>query len=87
MSKDKQSGLAQVLQVFISSPSREMEVYRHQVIRAIEHVGMIHKSYNDPKGAGFTQGSGTIFDLNRNTIMSYDVFVGLYGFGGVWEPA
>jgi nucleotide-binding universal stress UspA family protein len=87
MSTNKQSGLAQVMQVFISSPSKEMEVYRRQAIRAIEQVGMIHKNYNDPKGADFTQGSGTIFDLNRRSIMSSDVFVGLYGFGPVWKPA
>lgn len=87
MSKGERSGLAQVMQAFISSPSREMETYRNQAIRAIQRVGMIHKSYNDPKGAGFTQGSGTIFDLNRRTILSSDVFVGLYGFGGVWKPA
>ena len=87
MSTNKRSGLVQVMQVFISSPSKEMEVYRRQAIRAVEQVGMIHKSYNDPKGVGFTQGSGTIFDLNRRTVMSSDVFLGLYGFGAVWKPA
>jgi hypothetical protein len=64
-----------------------MEVYRHQPIRAIERVGMIHKSFNDPKGAGFTQGPGTILDLNRSTIVDSDIFIGLYGFGSVWKPA
>lgn len=87
MSSSNDSGLAQVMQVFISSPSKEMALYRDQAIKAIRDVGMIHKNYNDPKGAGFTQGVKSIFQLNRDTIKHCDVFVGIYGFGGVWRPA
>jgi hypothetical protein len=87
MSGGYDSGLAQVMQVFISSPSKEMAAYRDEAIKAIRDVGMIHKNYNDSKGAGFTQGIKSIFELNRDTIMHCDVFVGIYGFGGVWRPA
>lgn len=87
MSNSNDSGLAQVMQVFISSPSKEMAAYRDQAINAIRDVGMIHKNYNDPKGAGFTQGAKSIFELNRDTVTHCDAFVGLYGFGGVWRPA
>jgi hypothetical protein len=96
MSSSDDSGLAQVMQVFISSPSKEMAAYRDQAIKAIRDVGMIHKNYNDPKGAGFTQGvkgkrkrtrPKSIFELNRDTIRHCDAFVGIYGFGGVWRPA
>lgn len=86
MSEGKHEGLAQVMQVFISSPSVEMKPYREKAIEAIRDAGMIHKNYNDPKGAGFTQGKKTIFDMNRDTVMSSDVFVALYGFGRVWRP-
>jgi hypothetical protein len=82
-----ESGLAQVMQVFISSPSKELAAYRDQAIKVIRDVGMIHKNYNDPRGAGLTQGAKSIFELNRDTIMQCDAFIGLYGFGGVWRPA
>jgi hypothetical protein len=87
MSVSKDRGLAQVMQVFISSASKEMAAYRDQAIKAIKSVGMVHTNYNDPKGAGFTQGARSIFEMNQNTVKHCDVFVGLYGFGGVWRPA
>jgi hypothetical protein len=87
MSGSDDSGFAQVMQVFISSPTKEMAAYRDQAIQAVRDIGMIYKNYNDPKGAGFTQGAKSIFDLNRDTVKHCDVFVGIYGFGGVWRPA
>jgi hypothetical protein len=87
MSVSDDSGLAQVMQVFISSASKEMAAYRDQAIKAIQDVGMVHKNYNDPKGAGFTQGARSIFEMNQDTVKHCDVFVGIYGFGGVWRPA
>ena len=87
MSIDQRAGLAQVMQVFISSKTSEMKAYRDKAIQAIHDAGMRHKNFNDPGGAGFTQGSKTIFELNRNTIQQSDVFVGLYGVGEVWRPA
>ena len=85
MSSSNDSGLAQAMQVFISSPSKEMAVYRDQAIKAIMDVGMIYKNYNDPKGAGFTQGAKSIFELNRDTVTQCDAFVCIYGFDGVWK--
>ncbi len=87
MSTGEKSGLARVMQVFISSKTSEMAAYRDKAIEAIRDVGMSHKNYNDLEGAGFTQGDKTIFELNRDMIKQSDVFVGLYGFGDVWKPA
>ncbi len=55
------------LQVFISSATKEMELYRDAAISAIHNLGMRHKNYNDSGGAGFTQGNRTIFEMNRDT--------------------
>lgn len=64
-----------------------MAPYRDSAIRAIRDVGMQHTNYNDPEGVGISHRYKTIFDMNRETIHQLDVFVGLYGFGGVWRPA
>ena len=87
MSANAEIGLGPILQVFISSSTKEMEAYRTAAIRAINEAGMLHKNYNDASGAGFTQGDRTIFQLNREIVQHSDVFVGLYGFGEVWKPA
>src|SRR5438034_926523 len=87
MSGSDDGGLARVMQVFISSASKEMATYRDQAINAIRDAGMIHKNYNDPKGVGSTQGAKSTFELNRDTVESCDALVGLYGFGGDWRPA
>lgn len=87
MNEDKHNKFARVLRVFISSSTSEMEVYRNKAIKAIRDVGMQHTNYNDPDGVGISHRYQTIFEMNRDTIHQVDVFVGLYGFGGVWRPA
>jgi hypothetical protein len=87
MNKEKHNEFARVSRVFISSSTSEMELYRNKAIQAIRDVGMQHKNYNDPGGVGVVHRNQTIFEMNRDTIHQADVFVGLYGFGGVWRPA
>jgi TIR domain len=87
MSKGGNDEFARVLRVFISSSTSEMELYRSRAIQAVHDVGMHHTNYNDPGGAGISHRNKTIFEMNRDTIHQVDVFVGLYGFGGVWRPA
>ena len=78
---------SRVSRVFISSSTSEMENYRNKAVQAIRDAGMQHKNYNDPGGAGIAQRDRTIFEMNRDTVRQADVFVGLYGIGGVWRPA
>ena len=87
MNEDNHDDFARVLRVFISSSTSEMELYRNRAIQAIRDVGMQHTNYNDPGGAGISHRNQTIFEMNRDTIHQVDLFVGLYGFGGVWRPA
>jgi hypothetical protein len=85
MSVDEQ--LSSVTQVFISSSTRELAQYRDSAIRSVRGLGMHQTNYNDPAGVGISHRNQTIFEMNRETIHQADVFVGLYGFGGVWRPA
>ena len=88
MEGKKPNIFSKVMQVFISSSSKEMSAFRKQAEKAVEEVGMIYKNFNDPKGAGFTQApGGDIFEMNRNAIVSSDAFIGLYGFSRVWSPS
>jgi hypothetical protein len=87
VSEDKYDEFTRVLHVFISSSTSEMESYRNKAIQAIRDVGMRYTNYNDAEGVGITHRDQTIFEMNRETIHQVDVFVGLYGFGGVWRPA
>jgi hypothetical protein len=59
MSKGTNTGLADVIRVFVSSSSREMERYREEALDSVGEVGMVPINFNDPEGAGFTQSSGT----------------------------
>lgn len=86
MNPNAEPTLGPILQVFISSATEGREPYRTAAIHAINEVGTLYKNYNNPRGAGFTQGKRTIFELNRETVRHSDVFVGLYGFGEVWKP-
>jgi|GEM_PF-4755285 len=88
MEGKKPNIFSKVMQVFISSSSKEMPAFREQAEKAVDEVGMVYKNFNDPKGAGFTQApGGDIFEMNRNAIVSSDVFIGLYGFSRVWSPS
>jgi len=77
--------LEQIMQVFISSPTKEMKTYRERAIQAIHDLGMKHVAFAE--NVPFTHGRKTIFDQNRETVMASDVFIGLYGFDDVWRPA
>lgn len=82
------NSFSRVMQVFISSSTREMPEFREEAIRAVIEIGMIYKNFNDPKGVGFTHIlGGDIFEINRNAIKASDIFIGLYGFGRVWSPS
>jgi TIR domain-containing protein/uncharacterized protein DUF4062 len=87
MNADTHSDPVRASRVFISSSTDEMKLYRTQAIRAIKDIGMKHTSYDDPSGIGISHRYKDIFDMNKETIHQHDVFVGLYGFGGVWRPA
>ncbi len=64
-----------------------MANYRDKALPAIRDARMQYKNFNDPDGVGIVQRDQTIFEMNRDTIRQADVFVGLYGIGGVWRPA
>jgi hypothetical protein len=80
-------GLAEVMRVFISSPTEEMKIYRDRAKQAIKDVSMTYVAYDDPDGISHSQSGKSLMDLGRDTVRSCDVFVGLYGFGRVWAPA
>lgn len=75
------------MQVFISSPSRELAEYNEAAKSIVHDFGLAEKSFHDPAGAGITQGAGSIFDQNRRAIEGSDVFIGMYGYGTTWRPA
>lgn|SRR5215468_4259556 len=79
------STAANVLQVFVSSVTDEMAPYREVALRAIRSSEMLPKNFNEGAGVEATHGK-TIFDLNRDTVRTSDVLVGLYGFARAWRP-
>jgi TIR domain/Domain of unknown function (DUF4062) len=87
MSTKSSEGLAGVLRVFISSPTKEMKLYRDRAKEAIKDVGMTYVAYDDPEGIAHTQSDKTLINLGRDTVKTSDIFIGLYGFGSVWAPA
>jgi hypothetical protein len=73
------------VRVYISSATEEMRAYREAAIRAIRGAGMEPVYLND----GFDPSPDpnvTLLQLNERYVRSCEVFVGLYGYGGAWQP-
>jgi hypothetical protein len=76
---------SRIMRGFISSKTSEMKVYRDVAIETVKEAGMSYVNYNEH--VPISQGRRSIFELDRDTVTSSDVFVGLYGFEGTWRPA
>jgi TIR domain-containing protein/uncharacterized protein DUF4062 len=73
------------MKVYISSATEEMRYYREAARRAIRDAGMEPVFLNDEVPPTLDPRL-TLLEQNERFVKDCDAFVGLYGYGGTWQP-